>query len=920
MSFYLKDKDGSVFVTDAYLRNMLLSKGEITDINFNIKNDENEQLKLIWEKLEITPPTYSYSDLVERFMQLVSENNIDDLSAILTMNKLYILTLFYLLNEGRIGESELKTIFESTSTHTRKEIILSYLRESSPTESIDILGPFLNIVRKFSSFKNNPGEFDKATFDNAIERLSNTVIDNSYYVINAGNYFYENEYLQNCFNKDRDSLLDKCDIWKYGDDHNINTLLLTREPALTNILKDMDADFMSNALKLGTICGWIDYDEDSKGGGIIDSIIDFFKKIGDIVTAPTNDLAMQIFETEEIKNTLFNSSPILYGDVCDAAARFCKFFSYGLLDEIITGSNDTVNFSDKFCKNKLYVNKGQVEADILGHLVGTAIEKKFKSRLGKCDNFMPTSQEITTAVKDSFAIHMNQSIRLSDAESIYSNFAEKPKILNVYSVYDKMIQSYLRQSESTTLIADSPESRYRYTRYREDTTRNSILSSSAIKDIVISDDIDNLLEPFRLSGDSVGALRSADYLKNSAGWWGDSTAQAVINGVTTTNTHTSYLENLHSGFIDLINYSKKDGEDTGKYFNSYTNITASAMNQFSDITGVVFDSAIDGYVQKTSKNISLTNGYFVKNHTVYAPANMDLVYKNSKAEDGVKDKLMSSSINTTKISVQISPNNGSSGVYYRKGDIDLCKAVSSVSTSNYKPSFHGLKELVKYDYLVDDQGYIVNFGTLPIYEIIKDYLGSYDINSNILVDRMYENPESAINEFKDKLNQVGFSDSPSYDDMFVTAFLKTMIGFYLDYLVDAGQPKENIYECFKLDGTQKSLYVMLYIYRHSIVLAADIIDAYRANSLYKQFDTDPFLDSANITKIINFFDKYDKSNRVKKIMEMYNVYRKDIERLYVGKIPNTDSTASVASGGTNSGEVIGGGNKGTRPMYTTNKF
>lgn len=198
MAFYLNGN----YISDSYLRYNLLHNNkapEITDeINGNVIDGEinilTDDVKKLAEKLGLDFTEITTDTLLNRLVDIINLKNINAYSTLTNITKTHLITILYLLYEGRITEKEIMQIFSSTNYKNRTELLLSLLYEDN-SKNIDFFLPLKNYTSKMTNYS-NPYEFESKNFgkilkkENLINNLSTYKFNGITQYIKYGNYFY----------------------------------------------------------------------------------------------------------------------------------------------------------------------------------------------------------------------------------------------------------------------------------------------------------------------------------------------------------------------------------------------------------------------------------------------------------------------------------------------------------------------------------------------------------------------------------------------------------------------------------------------------------------------------------------------------------------------------------------------------------
>lgn len=144
MSFFLNKSDNSrEFISSSYLKNQLLGYNSSDDENILL---ESESEKTILQKLNITPIVKSSKDLVNSILINIGSSSNYLNHAVLSMERIHILALAYLLEDGLITNSEFLSILKSDSIFTRSDLILKFLSRSND-DKIDVITPLVYHIK-----------------------------------------------------------------------------------------------------------------------------------------------------------------------------------------------------------------------------------------------------------------------------------------------------------------------------------------------------------------------------------------------------------------------------------------------------------------------------------------------------------------------------------------------------------------------------------------------------------------------------------------------------------------------------------------------------------------------------------------------------------------------------------------------------
>ena len=191
MSFRLN----GVYMSDSLLRSYLLGRANPSEvIKYTQGNGDGASSPLI-RKLNVVIPEVYPDTFVKKFMDRVNENNIDQLSSVLLLNKSHLLALMYLSYDNRLSNDTLSQVLNSNNDRNRTEILLSLLDEKE-TERIDIFGPLITLLNSLPRVNNygEPSTLGKKPND-IIQELTNSrkeiELKPGLSTINFGNYFYK---------------------------------------------------------------------------------------------------------------------------------------------------------------------------------------------------------------------------------------------------------------------------------------------------------------------------------------------------------------------------------------------------------------------------------------------------------------------------------------------------------------------------------------------------------------------------------------------------------------------------------------------------------------------------------------------------------------------------------------------------------
>lgn len=794
MGFYLESGKNTTYISDSYLRRELLNNNKLSEATVQMLDSSEE---VLLKKLGVEIPIVSVDEMLKTFTDLLSKDNIDKLSVLLNFNRSHLLAVFYLYYSARISLKDIEQIISASSYQTRSELLLSYLNEQD-SESINIIMPLLELIRKLSNYKNKY-ELSSIGYskETALNKLKNSKLSNKSYTINQGNYFYEN-FSRN----DGKSLLEKCDRWKgikLPDDNDSKRVFPRSGTELSTF------ETMSSNLGNGSFRGW------------------------------------EMWLNEGLYNPqkLFNSSPSKYAEVATASLRFGKWWHKWWASLFSKGE---VTIGSRFTDRTINVDRGRVEEDTLSSLLGNQLILRYQDRLPsnrKID--LPSENIINNTIKEAFRVNFNHGLRKgiakNDIENYdnddYNNDGLSDTIVNIFSVYDQLILGSIYGSD-----------RKRYYRLKPKITNYTLTNNDAVN------------TPLHLSGDAIG----------------DITAEIEVSG--TGLSPFKYTE--HTGYIDLFR------EDENP-----TKARIEIANSLSDITNVKYSINDSGELIKENTGLYLENHYFIKNHLSYIPFDFDFTTDDLNFESLVTTLQFKKNGETIIKSLSSLLENWVSSIY---NFINMSK--NSIYSSYSSPKFYDLTHLLKYDYLIDDNGKFVNFGTTDFYSAITKLLNQNNISPQFSLMSIQNDPYGTVNIFKQYIDSINFTPS-SNDEKFITSIALDMLKKYIDYLLDP--ENDDIESVLIVDNFYNRLYKLLFVYRHSILLLPEIRRAVSSTAMYNRLMNDPFRDRDAIDRINNFYKKYKESYTVKHHREQYDINFSTLSDMYVGSFSNSSLMLSWSS-------------------------
>lgn len=420
MSFYLEWGDDIVYISDSYLRREILN-GTKSSIATSQLLDTRENLLLT--KLGVKIPIVSIDELLDVFFKYINKDNIDELSVIMDFNRSHMLSILYLLYQSRISIDDVKDIISSSSYNTRSEMLLSHLSEQGG-DSINVLMPLFELMRKLSNYSNR---FELAETKGSMESIKNSLstskIDNLTYVINQGNYFYEN-----LSRNDGKSLLKYCNKW--------NNIPLPNDGKSTSMFPRSDSALSSYS---------------------------FVNAATSLGNASTTSLNFVYTENLISRSVLFDSNFDKFKRITSASLRFGKWWHYWW-ESAFDFKLEDVTVGTKFTARSIKLEKGDVEADAISTLLAEHVKDKFNKRLNR-NELNNINKKADDIIKHSMAVHFNHGLRLGidddDIGSIGGVYSQN--IYNIYSMYDSLINN---------------TSRYRYSRLNPSLGSTTLLNSS----------------------------------------------------------------------------------------------------------------------------------------------------------------------------------------------------------------------------------------------------------------------------------------------------------------------------------------------------------------------------------------------------------------------------------------------------------
>ena len=784
MGFYLESGKNTTYISDSYLRRELLDNNKLSEATIQMLDSSEETLL---KKLGVEIPIVSVDEILKTFTDLLSRDNIDKLSVLLNFNRPHLLAVFYLYYSARISLNDIEQIISASSYQTRSELLLSYLNEQD-SESINIIMPLLELIRKLSNYKN---KYELSSIgsskETALNKLKNSKLNNQLYIINQGNYFYEN-FSRN----DGKSLLEKCDYWKGIDlpDDDESKRVFPRSGTELSTFETMASNLGNTLYRNNNM---------------------WFKE--------------GVCGTQK----LFDSNITKYFDISTASLRFGKWWTSQFTKK------NKVTIGDKFTDRTINVDRGRVEEDTISSLLGNQLILRYQDRLPsnkKVD--LPSESVINNTIKEAFRVNFNHGLRKGISKDDIESYDDKKlsdKIVNIFSVYDQLI-----------LGSVNGDDRKRYYRLKPEVTDHTLINNDAIN------------TPLQLSGDAIG----------------DATDEVEISGIE--SRPFKYTE--HTGYIDLF----KDEDPT--------KAKIEIANSLSNITNVKYSINDSGEFIKENAGLYLENHYFIKNHLSYIPFDFDLTTDNLSFKSLITTLHFKKNEKEIVKSFSSFVENWISSIY---NFINMSK--NSIYSEYSLPKFYDLTYLFKYDYLIDDNGKFVNFGTTDFYSAITKLLNQNNISPQFSLMNIQNDPYGSVNIFKQYIDDIDFIPS-SNDEKFITSIALDMLKKYIDYLLD---PKnDDIESVLIVDCFYCRLYKLLFAYRHSILLLPEIRRTVSNTTMYNRLMDDPFRDRNAIDRINNFYKKYKESYTINYHKGIYDIKSSTLSDMYVGSFSNSSLMLSCS--------------------------
>lgn len=204
MAFYLE----GTYIDDAYLRKKILDNDQVSIEKNNSSYKKNEK---IFKKIGIEIEDVKYEDLLSILERQFSDDELDEYSALLNLNKTHIIAILYLLHEGRIGIKEVKEILHSTSYRTRGEALVEYLVENEDSD-IDIFKALKVECGKMSNYT-NPSEISNEKLSSLKDDLEKIKLNDNEVRLPYGAIYY--------MKKNNDTIGEKVNIQQPGSLSNV---------------------------------------------------------------------------------------------------------------------------------------------------------------------------------------------------------------------------------------------------------------------------------------------------------------------------------------------------------------------------------------------------------------------------------------------------------------------------------------------------------------------------------------------------------------------------------------------------------------------------------------------------------------------------------------------------------------------------
>lgn len=154
MSFYLESDGNStpIYITNNYLKQKLIDGTSLSVISSEVtSNSYSENINIskhFFERIGVEIPTLSAEKCADIIIDRVSYSNIDDLCAVITLDRVHIIALAYLLYKDAISTSDVLKVIRADSIYTRSSLILQYL--AADDQPIDIFAGLRKSMIRYS--------------------------------------------------------------------------------------------------------------------------------------------------------------------------------------------------------------------------------------------------------------------------------------------------------------------------------------------------------------------------------------------------------------------------------------------------------------------------------------------------------------------------------------------------------------------------------------------------------------------------------------------------------------------------------------------------------------------------------------------------------------------------------------------------
>lgn len=372
MGFYLVNSERRDYISDAYLRYMLLQNDKLPK---NVSSELHATDVLILNKLRVNIESLSVNDLVDNFLNNASEDELNKLAVILNFSKPYILAILYLYKEKRITVDDIDNIINATSYEKRSEIILSRLLDPEEETTYDIMTPLYYKIASMSNIKNvgevNSGDVKKVHKENLLTEFTRDIIETSF-----GHYLFSRRMLTN--EKD---LFKTCNKFKEYNDIN----------------EKISSDYFHyKPFKSFLISGNIQTSKPYR----------FYT---------TSAASLKLTSDSLAKGKLNNSE---YTDVIESDywfSRFVKNSEFNKLKDPYFKKRDKVTAKNIFNYKKSYIDLNCIECDVISNILMETVVNKFNNRLKLPNQYVSDrnyikDSNISRYVLNSFRTHYNYGI------------------------------------------------------------------------------------------------------------------------------------------------------------------------------------------------------------------------------------------------------------------------------------------------------------------------------------------------------------------------------------------------------------------------------------------------------------------------------------------------------------------------------